>query len=117
MTRIDLNKRAFIPTENASNGIVDAQTIFTFTQSGKTFHAGYKGGDITNGYIIGKFTSQHTANLLYQCLTTSGELKAGKAIATFTQTNNCVSIDMKWQWLNGDGSAGTSHYIEMQNDV
>lgn len=114
MTRINLNNRVFMPLENSSNGIVDTQTIFTFTHSGETFHANYKGGDITNGYIIGQFTTQHTANLLYQCLTTSGELKAGKAIASFTQIDNRVSIDMKWQWLNGDGSAGTSHYIEIQ---
>lgn len=117
LPHVNLDKRVFIPIKNSDNGKVGNQTVFTFSQSGETFHADYKGGDIAKGSIIGTFSNQRDAHLLYQCITTSGELKAGKAVATFTQTDNRVSIHMSWQWLNGDNSTGISHYIEVKNDT
>ena len=52
--------------------------------------------------------------MLYQCLTKDGELKAGNAIAQVSiNEENKIQLDLKWQWLNGDKSSGSSTYIEL----
>lgn len=52
--------------------------------------------------------------MLYQCLTTENELKAGKAIAKISTTKNGkLKLSLQWQWLNEVGDKGVSEYIEL----
>jgi len=53
-------------------------------------------------------------DMLYQCLTTDNQLKAGKAIANITVTENQkIKLSLDWEWLNGNKTSGKSEYIEL----
>jgi hypothetical protein len=50
--------------------------------------------------------------MLYQCVTVSDELKAGRALARFSHLPDeklCMHLD--WQWLTGDQSGGVSDWV------
>ena len=109
----DLNGRVFVPVHNTVGGTVTDATKFHFQQSGDIITADYAGGDVQTGHIVGKFVKEDTAKLIYHCLTADGEMKAGQAQAHFSVNEaGKLTIDMQWQWLNGDLSSGTSHYEE-----
>ncbi|MNR53519.1 hypothetical protein D3C85_1735490 [compost metagenome] len=53
--------------------------------------------------------------MLYQCLTTDNELKAGKAIAQITLTENGkIKLSLDWEWLNNGNEKGKSEYVEVE---
>jgi hypothetical protein len=111
---VNLDSREFVPVHNTVGGTVTDATKFSFQQSGENITADYAGGDIETGHIVGKFVNEDTAELIYHCLTKDGEMKAGQAQAHFSISDTGkLTIDMQWQWLNGDKSAGTSHYEEI----
>ena len=101
-------------TENKS-GLSSDETIFHYSQSGNTITGKYKGGSILEGMIIGKQTQDSKIELLYQCLTTAGELKAGESKGLISETKNGkLKLEFDWNWLNGDLSGGKSEYIEIK---
>lgn len=113
MIALNLDGRVFSPVENTENGTVDFSTRFEFWQNGDVFYADYSGGNVRDGHIIGQFTGATSGTMLYHCMTKNLTLKAGKADAVFTaHDTGRVSMDIKWQWLTGDNSSGTSRYEE-----
>jgi hypothetical protein len=73
------------------------------TLAGKTFRAV---ANSANG-TIGTDTT-----MLYHCVTTSGELKAGQASARFTtEADRRHWMKLDWQWLTGDRTSGRSEWI------
>ena len=47
-----------------------------------------------------------------ECVTVSDELKAGRALARFSQApEEPLRMHLDWQWLTGDQSKGTSEWI------
>lgn len=114
MSLFNLDGRVFVPVHNTVGGTVSDATRFTFKQSGPAISAEYKGGDVIAGHILGSFTKEDTAKLIYHCRTKGGELKSGEASAHFSVNDaGRICIDMQWQWLNGDKASGTSHYEEI----
>ena len=54
-------------------------------------------------------------NMLYQCLTTDNQLKAGKALAKITRTGNeKMKLSLNWEWLTNNNEKGNSEYIEIE---
>lgn len=101
-------------TQNKS-GLSSDETIFQYSQSGTMITGQYKGGAIIEGLIIGKQTKDSRIELLYQCLTTEGELKAGQSRGCISKTQNGkLKLEFDWNWLNGDLSGGKSEYIEIE---
>jgi hypothetical protein len=50
--------------------------------------------------------------MLYQCVTVSHELKAGRALARFSDTpGKTLSMHLDWQWLTGDQTGGVSEWM------
>lgn len=114
MSVFDLDRRVFVPVHNTVGGAVSDATRFTFKQSRHEISANYEGGDVTAGHILGKFTKEDTAKLVYHCRSVAGELKSGEALAHFSVNEaGIMYIDMQWRWLNGDKLSGTSHYEEV----
>lgn len=111
---MNLDGKKFVTTENKS-GLSSDKTIFHYFQSGTKITGKYKGGSILEGLLIGKQTKDSQIELLYQCLTTEGELKAGKSKGTISKTHNGkLKLQFDWNWLNGDLSGGKSEYIEIE---
>ena len=52
--------------------------------------------------------------MLYQCMTTENQLKAGKVIAKITLSENQkIKLRFDCKWLNGNRTSGKSEYIEL----
>ncbi len=114
MSRISLDNRVFVPVENSENGVVSGKTRFHFWQQGIVFYADYFGGDVREGHIIGQFNEKGKGEMLYHCLTTDHELKAGKAIAKFEENEaGRIFMSLDWEWIDGDNSKGQSRYEEL----
>ena len=117
--KLSLDNRVFVPVENSDNGVVNGKTRFHFWQEGMVFYADYFGGDVREGHIIGQFTDEAQdgkpmGDMLYHCLTTDKNLKAGKARAVFSvMEDNRLAFELDWEWINGDHSWGQSRYEEL----
>ncbi|OEJ99224.1 hypothetical protein A8C32_08625 [Flavivirga aquatica] len=112
MSEFNFNNKTFSLIENSENGKVDSETIFKYKQEGHLVTADYYGGTIKYGKIIAHL-SNNTLNMLYQCITTENELKAGKAIAQISLTkDNKMKLKLNWEWLGEKHESGISEYIE-----
>jgi hypothetical protein len=113
MNRFNFNNKKFRLIENSGNGKVNADTIFEYKQDGNLVTADYYGGTIKYGKIIADLQGDKL-HMLYQCLTTGNELKAGKAIAQISfMENGKMKLNLDWEWLGGAHDKGVSEYIEI----
>ena len=111
---MNLDDKKFITTGNKS-GLSSDETVFHYFQKGKVITGTYKGGAIQEGFIVGKQTSENSIELLFQCLTTEGELKAGESKGTVSENpKGKLELQFDWNWLNGDLSGGKSEYVEIE---
>ena len=112
MPKFNFNNKTFYLIENSENGKVDLETVFKYQQKENIVTADYSGGTIKYGKIIATLDND-ILNMMYQCVTTENELKAGKAIAKVSFTKeNTIHLKLDWQWLNGNKEKGVSEYIE-----
>ncbi len=110
---IDFKGKTFKLVENSENGTVNNETIFKYDQNDNIVTADYSGGTIKYGKIIGVINDDRL-DLLYQCITTEDELKAGKAQASISfNEQGKMKLKLDWQWLNDKAQKGISEYIEI----
>lgn len=108
----DFNNKTFLLLENSESGKVSKDTIFKYKQEGDLVTADYYGGTVRYGKIIARLEDAQL-HILYQCITTEGELKAGKAIAKISlTTDNKIKLHLNWQWIGASDEKGTSLYLE-----
>jgi hypothetical protein len=113
MSEYNFNNKTFVLLQNSIAGEVTTQTIFKYQQTGNLVTADYTGGSILYGKIIALLNGNHL-EMLYQCVTTENELKAGKALAAITlNTEGKIKLSLNWQWLTGKNETGESEYIEI----
>ncbi|MEM6717951.1 MAG: hypothetical protein AAF611_01415 [Bacteroidota bacterium] len=111
-----LHRKKFITTEN-KNGLSSDETIFAYLQEGTTITGTYKGGAIKEGFVVGKQISDTEIELVFQCITNTGELKAGSSKGIISKNaEGKLLLNFTWKWLNGDQSGGTSSYIELSDE-
>ena len=114
MNKFDFNNKRFALIQNSDNGAVNTETIFNYKQDDNLVTADYFGGIIKYGKIIAELKDDKL-NMLYQCLTTNNELKAGKALAQITLTENSkIKLSLDWEWLTNGNDKGKSEYIEIE---
>jgi hypothetical protein len=112
MRKIDFNNKTFSLIDNSENGKVSSETIFKYSQEGNLVTADYYGGNVIYGKIIAQLRDNEL-HMLYQCLTTDNELKAGKAIAQIRfNENDKIVLKLNWEWLDGNQENGVSAYVE-----
>src|SRR5215203_6648854 len=106
MDKIYFNNKKFVLIQNSDNGQVNSDTVFEYKQDGNLVTADYYGGSIKYGKIVAKLSGEQL-EMLYQCLTTDNQLKAGKAIAQITLTeNNKIKLSLEWEWLTSSLEKG-----------
>lgn len=111
METFNFNNKTFSLIENSELGKANSKTVFKYKQEGDLVTADYHGGTIKYGKIIAHL-KENKLHMLYQCITTNNELKAGKAIADISITqNNKIKLKLNWEWLDKD-EKGVSEYIE-----
>ena len=112
ITKYNFNHKKFSLINNSENGTVDSDTIFEYKQNGNLVTADYYGGLIRYGKIIAKL-NEDNLDMLYQCLTINGDLKAGKATAMISLTaNDKIKLKFEWEWLGEKNEKGISEYLE-----
>jgi hypothetical protein len=105
--------KIFRAIANSSTGTINTDTTMTFVSDDERGILGvYAGGTIRIGQVVARRKDHCTVEMLYQCVTVSDELKAGRALARFSDTPDktlCMHLD--WQWLTGDQSGGVSEWM------
>ena len=113
MNNYDFNNKKFALIQNSESGQVSLETVFEYKQNSNLVTADYFGGTIKYGKIIAELKGDEL-NMLYQCLTTDNQLKAGKALAKITLTENGkIKLSLDWEWLTNGNDKGNSEYIEI----
>ncbi|WP_100610811.1 hypothetical protein [Confluentibacter lentus] len=114
MTKFNFNNKRFALIQNSDSGQVNSETVFEYKQDGNLVTADYFGGTIRYGKIIAALKDDEL-NMLYQCLTTDNELKAGKATAKISVTDTGkMKMNLNWEWLTNGNEKGASEYIEIE---
>src|SRR5688500_7332686 len=105
--------KTFRAIANSRNGTISTDTTMTFVSEDDRGILGvYAGGTIRTGQVIARRTDDSTIEMLYQCVTASHELKAGRALARFSHTpDKNLRMHLDWQWLTGDQSKGVSEWM------
>ena len=107
----NLNGKTFRATANSSHGTLNTETKMIFSEDPSEITAVYAGGTIRTGFVVGRRNGDFTIEMLYQCITVDGELKAGQATASFAQDPvSGETMHLNWQWLTGDREAGESDW-------
>ena len=104
----------FQALSNSSHGTINTNTTMTFVSDDESdIIATYHGGTIKTGNVVGRWIDPGTMEMLYHCITVTGELKAGRALASFHRDAGALlHMHLDWQWLTGDQSTGSSQWIE-----
>lgn len=109
---MDLSNKHFELVEN-SDGHASAKTMMKFSDHADPFLATYTGPNTIYGQVIVRTSKTGDFEMLYQSLTTEGELVAGQAQVTLTENENHKTVmQLNWQWLTGDLSNGISVWHE-----
>ena len=87
--------------------------MFFYKQKRDLVTTDYHGGTVQYGKIIALLKNDKL-EMLYQCVTDEGQLKAVKALATvsFTESQK-IRLKLNWEWITGEISRGNSEYIEI----
>jgi len=105
--------KTFRAVANSNHGTLNTATTMTFVSDDESGILGvYSGGTIQTGSVVARRKSDSTVEMLYHCVTVSGELKAGQARARFaSDPDRGLSMHLDWQWLTGDRASGHSEWI------
>lgn len=110
---MNYNGKIFMSQSNTENGEVDAETIFHYFQENDLFWAEYSGGNILKGHMIGTVAENGELDFHYQHLNQDGQVRIGKCHSIpHILENGKIELQEKWQWMNGDLSAGESVVTE-----
>jgi hypothetical protein len=108
-----LKNRRFSVADNA-HGLSDARTVFHYHVEEGAVWGTYQGGHIRMGNQVGRVTGPDTIELLYQCLTTDGEILSGWSRGTVGVDHaGRTTLTFVWGWLSGATGGGESSYVEL----
>lgn len=108
-----LNNRRFSVANN-TQGLSDARTVFHYHVEGEAVWGTYQGGHIRIGNQVGRVTGPDTIELLYQCITVEGEIRAGWSRGTAgVDEAGRTTLSFVWGWLSGASGGGESSYVEL----
>ncbi|NVZ68051.1 hypothetical protein [Pseudomonas costantinii] len=108
-----LNNRRFTVANN-TQGLSGTGTVFHYHVEGDAISGTYQGSRIHLGQQVGRVTGANTIELLYQCLTTDGELLAGWSRGTVGVDHaGRTTLTFVWGWLSGASGGGESSYVEL----
>ena len=109
---MDLVGKTFRAVANAASGTINTETTMTFVSGTDPQLGVYSGGTVVQGRVIALRKDEFAIEMLYHCLTTTGELKAGRATGKFDfGADGQWRMFLDWQWLTGDQAAGHSEWL------
>lgn len=106
--------KRFIPRENVY-GRAGPETVFSYSvdQDG-AITGSYSGGETRVGHLLGKVVGDDRIQLLFQCITTDGELLAGRSKGVVSREGGRnAALDFAWARFSGREGGGISRYVEL----
>ncbi|MCK3849406.1 hypothetical protein [Pseudomonas sp. W2Jun17] len=108
-----LHDRRFVVANNAQ-GLSGTGTVFHYQIKDGVISSTYQGGRIHVGTQVGRVTGAETIELLFQCVTLEGELRAGWSRGTVGVDHaGRTTLSFVWGWLSGAIGGGESSYVEI----
>ena len=104
----------FRAVANTAHGRIGTDTVLRFTaDDGRVAAGGYAGGAIATGHVLAARIEDGAAlELLYQGAAVTGEIRAGRARATFAiDDDGRLRMRLDWRWLTGEPAAGQSEWL------
>jgi hypothetical protein len=115
LLRERLHDRRFVVADNP-HGVSGADTVFHYRVDGAAITGSYQGGRIRVGHLVGRVTGAETIEMLYQCVTTDGELLAGWSRGRVgADAAGHPTLAFEWGWLSGAEGGGESRYRELRD--
>ncbi len=109
---ISLDGKRLHVTSTAANGVVNAKTVFEFTQQGSLVWARYAGGRIALGYLVGRIDGDRLV-FRYAQTTLDGRLDGGQSNCEIVCTpDGRLRLLEHFQWESRDGT-GTNVFDEL----
>ncbi len=108
-----IHGKRFVGLENP-HGRSGAETVFEyFVDAEDAISGSYAGGQIHLGQLVGKVLAEDRIELLFQAITTGGELLSGRSSGVVWRGGDgLLRLNFEWEWLSGDEGGGTSSYRE-----
>lgn len=104
---VSYDGRVLITRSNSSNGDSSGETIFRYRQDGARVWATYSGGAVAFGALIASAGPGSALDMRYHHVTTHGDWRTGRCVSTpLLDLHGRLTLDERWQWTNGDQSAG-----------
>ena len=109
---LDLNGVRMTTSSADIGGVVSAETVMIFEQAGDVVSARYRGGDIVDGYLIGRLAGE-TIHFRYVQADGNGNLDAGVSEGIFEQiADGRLRLIEHYQWITRAGD-GTNIFEEL----
>jgi hypothetical protein len=88
----------------APNGVVGADTIFTFQQRGRVVTAHYVGGRIVSGFLAGTWQGDQL-HFRYVQVADADTIDSGQSVATLTRSSaGRLRLEERFEWATKPGS-------------
>jgi len=111
---ISLNGIQMRVVTTASSGVVNADTLFSFTQEDAVVSAQYSGGKVRLGYLVG-LSSPEGLRFRYAQLDIEDQLDGGQSTCEITRTpDGRIRLLEHFQWESREGT-GTNIFEEVQS--
>ena len=113
---INYHGRKFTGISNAAHGQVSGDTVFHYSQHDFILTATYNGGDIHEGYLLGRVNQDSSLDFAYHHLDIHGKLKSGycHSIPELLQDGR-IRLHESWYWTYGGDGKGESVIEEILN--
>lgn len=98
--------------ETAKNGVVDHETIFSFSQTESFVTAIYSGGLIIQGYLVG-IIHQNRLSFSYCQLQTNGKMDNGSSECDIFVENGKIKLVEHFIWTSRNGEHGFNIFKEL----
>lgn len=113
MTQTLLNDKKFVALSDKKQSRI-SKTVFHCFQNKNIITGTYKGGVIKEGLIMGRQTEAGKLELLFQCLTKSGEYRTGRSNGIISKNKKGkLVLRFDWNWLKGIKKSGASSFVEV----
>lgn len=100
--------------KTAENGVVNHETIFSFSQKDGVVSAEYQGGKIRKGFLVGKLPTQNQLEFSYCQMQIDGKLDNGVSTCQLSKNENGkITLTEHFEWKSRPGEFGTNVFQEL----
>ena len=109
---MNLNNIKMNVIKTAQNGVVNEQTIFSFSQVNNIISASYSGGKIEKGFLVGRI-EKDKLSFSYCQLQTDGKMDNGKSECDIEMENQKIRLIEHFEWNSRDNDSGINIFQEL----